>query len=864
MNLKERFENLTFASPFRTGVVIAVILLLLITGITFRQIKNLQRSADLVTLSFEVEQEINALFSHYNLMESAGFRSVIIKDSSYFPTLEHYRSQSEIVLARLQQITNDVPSQQANLDSLVEYKDALYQNLKEINLLLLNAGPEQPRIQDMIRENENVMNELRKLRGSMIDVKEEVLESRINTYQSQALLTHLTSLLLAIFSLIVFIIFFKIINEDRLRIQRAERFLQDILQNTDNIINYYEPIIEENGDIKDLKIVFANEMNRKYLGQDPHKIEGRKVSEVYPFLLLNGELDKLIQGYKDRTKFSLDRQVGVNGRKMWFQSVVKPMDNGLLIVATNKTEEKDAEDALRQLNQELKQRNEQLEQTRNILRVVLESSDNLVNHYEAIRNENGDIADFKVLYSTENIQKYFGKSSKDIVGRNLSEVYPNLEVLGLPRLMRKCVETGSKHTMEKQLTLQSGTTWFHITLQPLGDRITSTTINISELKEAQHRLLGANQELQIRNSILTNAEELAGIGSFIWNIQNDTLTISENFYRLLGYEPGSFTPTFYGFLKNVHPEDRDELNHKIEDVLSREIDIQLNYRIITKNGKTRYMHTAAHFLKENGVPVFLGVSQDVSARVKAERKLLHRNQELKRSNAELESFNRVASHDLQEPLRKIQMFISRINDVDKVSEKSQEFFRKINLAANRMQTLINNLLTYSRIDNTTEKFEQVDLEQVLEDILDNFYVRVRETGLEVTHDPLPKLRAIPFQMEQLIGNLISNSMKYRHPKRKPQVHIHVEKLDSEDIELVFPKVSNSYYYMRFSDNGLGFEQANAHKIFEIFQRLHPMSHLKGTGIGLAICKKIVENHQGHIHATAEVNEGAEFHIYLPV
>lgn len=861
MNFKERLDTITFSSPFRTGVIIAVILLLLIAGITYRQISNLQRSADQVTLSFEVEQEINKLFSGFNLMEASGFRSLIVNDSAYQPNLNYYKSRSEISLARLRTITK--PEQKANLESVVKYKELLYQNLNDIHDVLDPENLNNPALRQKLKENEMIMAELRDLRELMIEIKEDILADRLNDYQSQSLLTHLTSLMLAIFSLIVFVIFFRIINDDRLRIMRTEQFMQDILQNTDNIINYYEPIYNEAGEINDMKVVFANEMNRKYLGHDPKSLEGKRVSEVFPFLLLNGELDKLIQGFRQNKIFRLDRQINVNGRKMWFESVIKPMDNGLLIVATNKTEEKNAEEALRSLNEELRQQNEELEDTRRLKKVVLQSTDSLVNHYEAIRGADGEIEDFRILYSTENIYKYFGKTRDEVMGQTLSEVYPYLDILGLPGLLKKCITTGKKHTMEKMLRLEQGETWLAITLQPLGDRITSTTVNITELKEAQNRLLSANEQLTIQNSILTNAEGMAGIGSFIWHIHNDSLAISDNFYRLLGYEPGSFEPSFYGFLQRVHPEDRKHLNEEIENVLAEEVDVELTYRLLTKKGKIRHMHTLAHFLKENGVPVFIGVTQDVSDRIRSERKLRHRNQELKRSNAELESFNRVASHDLQEPLRKIQMFISRIGDIDQVSEKSRDYFTKINLAANRMQVLINNLLTYSRIDNATDKIEEVDLGQVLDEITDSFYVRIKETGLKITHDPLPNIRAIPFQMEQLLGNLISNSMKYRDPEQPPHVHISVKKVDRKEIEVKFPMVSSSYFHLKFSDNGIGFDQANAHKVFEIFQRLHPKSHLKGTGIGLAICKKIVENHQGHIYATSAVGKGSSFHVYLP-
>ena len=260
----------------------------------------------------------------------------------------------------------------------------------------------------------------------------------------------------------------------------------------------------------------------------------------------------------------------------------------------------------------------------------------------------------------------------------------------------------------------------------------------------------------------------------------------------------------------------------------------------------------------------VGVIQDVTNLVKGDQKLKEKNEELKRTNEELESFNRVASHDLQEPIRKIQMFISRIADadLDNLSDKSKSYFDKIISSSDRMRMLIKYLLSYSRINKTKKDFVFVNLTDILEKVQEDLEARIKESGVEITVDNLPNLNAVPFQMEQLFNNLLSNAIKYRAIE-DPKVVIDCKKLKRSEIPDDFVKKSKSYYRISVLDNGIGFDQEHSEKIFELFQRLHQKNEYSGTGIGLAICKKIVENHNGHIIAESKPGKGASFCVYLP-
>lgn len=267
------------------------------------------------------------------------------------------------------------------------------------------------------------------------------------------------------------------------------------------------------------------------------------------------------------------------------------------------------------------------------------------------------------------------------------------------------------------------------------------------------------------------------------------------------------------------------------------------------------------------------IARDITESIQNEALLLRlndsltvKNSELERSNAELASFNHVASHDLQEPLRKIQTFISRIMDREKgtLTERGAEYFGKIQSSANRMQQLIDDLLTFSRTNRADQQREPVDLNIILENVQRELAQTIEETGAVIQTEPLPVLDGIAFQFQQLFINLIGNALKYRKPDVAPQISVSCDKVKASDYN--FPNLApdKMLYKISVSDNGIGFEPQYASQIFELFQRLHGKMEYTGTGIGLTICKKIVENHDGFISAEGEPDKGSVFTIYLPV
>jgi PAS domain S-box-containing protein len=427
------------------------------------------------------------------------------------------------------------------------------------------------------------------------------------------------------------------------------------------------------------------------------------------------------------------------------------------------------------------------------------------------------------------------------------------------------VKSGKDQEYERDYDLPKGHFVFCNETAKLKDGVTVVSEDITLRKQAEDELRQMNEDLEVQNAILSDAEIVAGIGSYNWDISSDTIEYSDNLYRLFGYEPGGFEPSYRKFMSFVHPDDLKRLKDDNRVILEEKKRTESSFRIKTKSGKIRHVQSMGHFIEKKGDSFMVGVVRDISPQLENERELKAKNRELLRSNNELESFNRVASHDLQEPLRKIQMFISRLSDFDKqhLSEKGADYLERIESSANRMQYLIRNLLTYSKVADESGTQAKVDLNLVIEKVLDDLSERIRHTKARIAVPELPVIYGTEFQLEQLFTNLLSNSLKYKKHDKSPEIVISSEILpyDRIDPDLNLPR--SRYLLLTLTDNGIGFDQQQSDKIFKLFERLHAKNAFSGTGLGLAICKKIVENHRGHIAAFGQHNEGSRMEVYLP-
>jgi PAS domain S-box-containing protein len=266
---------------------------------------------------------------------------------------------------------------------------------------------------------------------------------------------------------------------------------------------------------------------------------------------------------------------------------------------------------------------------------------------------------------------------------------------------------------------------------------------------------------------------------------------------------------------------------------------------------------------DNEVYSVLVIAHDITGNIASAEKLKQTNADLVKSNRDLEQFAYIASHDLQEPLRKIQTFASLLESNINNEAARKKYFDKISSSAQRMSDLIKAVLNYSRLTITREKFELVNIATVIEQVKIDFELLIAEKRVSITYDELPEIKGIFLQLIQLFSNLISNSIKFSD--KDPVIHISSRLFQGGDISH-YPHLdpSQTYYEFVVKDNGIGFDQQYVEQMFTIFQRLHDRELYEGTGIGLALCKKIVDNHHGYLNAKSEPGKGSSFFIYLPV
>lgn len=244
-----------------------------------------------------------------------------------------------------------------------------------------------------------------------------------------------------------------------------------------------------------------------------------------------------------------------------------------------------------------------------------------------------------------------------------------------------------------------------------------------------------------------------------------------------------------------------------------------------------------------------------------ETKYRRLSEQLKETNAELENMNWISTHDLKEPLRKIQLFASHIleENGEGLSPAVVKSVTKVSLAANRMQQLIADIVAYSRVHDHGDALIDTDLNIVVKDVVDELADDLRDHGATIEVNALPRVAGIGFMLKQLFVNLIRNSLKFSRDNVPLRVTISAQQVDDPT-----PAASGAFHQVTISDNGIGFQQTFAESIFKVFTRLHAQEEYAGSGIGLAICKKIMRNHGGFISATGRLNEGAQFRLFFPI
>jgi PAS domain S-box-containing protein len=481
------------------------------------------------------------------------------------------------------------------------------------------------------------------------------------------------------------------------------------------------------------------------------------------------------------------------------------------------------------------------------------------------------------MANTAMFKNIWRKEPHEVMGKKALEVFPELLEQKFPELLAKVLTDGVIHRENEARALVMGNDgmkefFLDFEYAPLLEKdnqtpsgIMITVYDVTDRVRARQKREEAEDKFRALTSLMPQ---------LIWtsDAQGNINSYSPSVYDYSGLSFEDLEVD--GWVKMTAPEDREDNYRAWMKSITTGNDYLYQHRLRRHDGEMRWhLSRAVAQRNENGeIQMWVGTSTDIHEQKKFSEELekqvherthelLTSNEQLSKSNADLEQFAYIASHDLQEPLRKIKTFISILeNSFDDPTERTK-YFNKINVAANRMSTLIRNVLEFSRLRKAEDGFSKTDLQQIFEEIQFDFELYIQERGARVHVGPLPIVNGIPHQLRQLFFNLINNSLKFS--TNTPVIHVTGRVLTREEA-MKYARLDPEHQYAQISikDNGIGFEQKFADQIFTIFQRLNAKKTYEGTGIGLALCKKIAENHDGMITAESVPGEGSTFYVFL--
>lgn len=614
------------------------------------------------------------------------------------------------------------------------------------------------------------------------------------------------------------------------------------------------------------------------------KLTGKKIKEALPELAGQGIFELLDTVYttgKSHVAKELPALLAKDENAMpqecYFNLLYQPMhdDNkhirGIFVFAYEVTDQvlarkaaqniaEDLEQKVLERTTELVQKNDELKQQKEFIEVILDSSIDLIGVYD---NET------RLITFNKKCEQVFRVRREEVVGKKLLEIFPGSEKSNAYQDLLKALSGITVHNEKFKDSVSCR--YYENFLIPLKNYRNETTAALviahdihdivesaERLKQSNDELLKINDELKQRKEFIETLFDASVDLIIVFDRNLKFVSVNKKVEDRYGLRLSNITGNH---VLDIFPHLKDtEVYTGLQKALKGEtFHIQLYNSLVTGRSTEIFFIPIRN---DQGVHQVMLIAHDNTDITNAANKLKEINEELRRKNDELEQFAFVSSHDLQEPLRKIQTFSELVAKHISNSSTAEKYLDKINASAARMSALIKDVLDYSRLSRVNDGFIETDLNEVLENVKADFELLIARSKATITYQKLPIIKGIPLQLNQLFSNLIGNSLKFTN--KEPFICISHKKLSPCEIKNIRAlNPATEYIQLEIKDNGIGFEQEYAEQIFTMFQRLNNGMEYGGTGIGLAMCKKIVENHRGIIKAASALHKGATFTIYLP-
>ena len=639
---------------------------------------------------------------------------------------------------------------------------------------------------------------------------------------------------------------------DAKALRQNNEVLDGVMRTSDSSIVVYEVVCDSDGQLRDFRIVLANDACTRISGYQPAELVGMLLTKLYPETKRFGLWQQYVAVYETGEPFR--GQHYYPGVDMWFDVTIHKLGDGLVSTFNDITQ--------------IYQATWQIEEQARLFDGVLGNVINGLSVLEAIRNEVGELIDVRYVRVSQTVLNDTGLTTEQMIGKSMRTLFPGIVETTYWTAYQAVFSTGEPQHFEVYYNYDGFDNYTDNWVTRLDEnRIISVYAIINEQKKAETL---AKQRAGILQSVLNGCQtpivlfeairDTTGrIIDFRYLIQNEANA------RLLGYPiPETTTKTMLEVLPNL----------KSSGIFDR-------YVSVTETGQPQQFEQHFTDSKVDGWFSISIVKQDDGIVVAAhDQTLLHQTlqhaeklvSDLQHSNHNLEQFAYIASHDLQEPLRKIQSFGNLVVDQygSLLPEDGQIMLRRVQSAAGRMSQLIRDLLAYSRLSTEQDPYKPVSLQQIVDEIESDLELVIKEKKACITYGnepvtPLPTLSGNPVQLRQLFQNLLSNALKFTKPGTIPQVSIQARVITPDDVPATVPnRNKRSWIAIDIADNGIGFDEKYQEQIFQLFERLHGRNEYTGTGIGLAVCRKVAENHGGTITARSQPGNGATFTVFLPL